>query len=330
MPRPRYHRGLIIGKFMPPHAGHRFLIETAARRVRELTIILFTKKAEPVPGELRLRWLRAMARPHRVIHVTDEYRVDYDDPAVWAFWIRSIRRVYPQGPDLAFSSEDYGDELARYLGARHVSVDPGRRRVPVSGTLVRSRPWRYWEFIPKEARPYFVQRIAIIGAESTGKTTLARQLARHFHGGWVPEFARDYLIARKLVCRRSDMLPIARGQVRTEDAAARQAKRFLFCDTDLLTTRTWSEHYFGLCDPRIRQMARERPFALRLLLKTDLPWENDGARDCPARKNREWFYRRFRDQLRTWKCPFVIIGGRGKTRLRNAIRAIRRRFPGIG
>ena len=80
--RERRTRGLIIGKFMPPHRGHQFLIETASKLVDELTIILFTKSTEPIPAQLRVEWLRTLANPHRVIHVTDEHPIDFDDPAI--------------------------------------------------------------------------------------------------------------------------------------------------------------------------------------------------------------------------------------------------------
>jgi HTH-type transcriptional repressor of NAD biosynthesis genes len=233
-------RGLIIGKFMPPHRGHQYLIEFARARVDHLTILLFSKSAEPVPGELRAQWLREIAGDVPVLHLTDEHPVDFQNPAIWDRWMASIRRVYPQGPDVLFSSEAYGDELARRLGAQHVRVDPERTHVPVSGRQIRQHPTRYWDFILPPARSYYAKRICILGAESTGKTTLAAALADRFQTVWVPEYAREYLEAKNRACEWSDMVPIAEGQIALEERLARQANRILICDTNLLATMLWS------------------------------------------------------------------------------------------
>jgi NadR type nicotinamide-nucleotide adenylyltransferase len=137
--------------------------------------------------------------------------VNFDDPEAWAFWIAAIRAVHPAAVDVVFSSEAYGAELARRLGARHVAFDPERTRVPISATQIRADPLAHWQFIPPPVRPYFVRRVALVGAESTGKTTLAQALAAHFGTVWVPEFARAYLLARGGVTEQ-DMHVIAQGQ----------------------------------------------------------------------------------------------------------------------
>lgn len=321
--------GLIIGKFMPPHRGHQFLIETAARQVDRLTIILFTKQDEPIPGHLRLEWLRSIAGRHRVVRITDEHPVDFEDATVWDRWLESIRRICQTGPDRVFSSELYGEQLARLLGARHIMVDHDRKRFPVGARKIRSQPWRYWDFIIEAARPYFVQRVAVVGAECTGKTTLARELAEHFRTIWVPEFARSYLESRGGTCAWEDMVRIAHGQMQAEDEAIGRANRLLFCDTDLLTTSLWSHHYFKKCDIEIMANANAREFALTLLLAPDLPWVNDGLRDCPSLKDRKWFHARLREGLEKRKRRFAEITGQEDERLRNALQAIKTAFPGL-
>jgi NadR type nicotinamide-nucleotide adenylyltransferase len=193
--------GLVIGKFLPPHRGHLHLIATAAAAVDRLTVLLFSKAAEPIPGELRAAWMRELCPQAQVLHSAEEHPVDFGDPAVWALWIGAIRRVLPAGPDLVFSSEAYGDELARRLGARHVAVDRERRAVPVSATRIRAAPLANWEYLPPCVRPHYALRVAIVGAESTGKTTLARELAARRRTAWVPEFARAYLEIGRASCR---------------------------------------------------------------------------------------------------------------------------------
>ena len=305
---------------MPPHAGHLHLLAVAQRQVDELSVVLFSKPREPIPGTLRLAWLRELLPGAAVFHVERDHQVDFDDPDAWDFWVSAIRDVLPSDPTLVFSSEAYGEELARRLGASHVLVDPQRCQVPITATQIRKRPLAHWDYIPPPVRPYFVRRVAILGAESTGKTTLARALADRFQTVWVPEYAREYLSARAQPCTRDDMLRIAHGQAASEDGLARQANRLLICDTDVLTTQIWHERYFGDCPPELRDLAAQRVPDLCLLCDADVPWEADGIRDSPGQ--RPWFQERFRQALKSRDGRTVILSGPHERRLAAAIGAV--------
>lgn len=143
---------------MPPHRGHQYLIEHARSRVDVLTVIIFTKSYEAIPGRLRAEWLRQLFPRVCVLRVTEEHPTDFDDPAVWNLWLAAIRGVYTEGPDYVFSSEAYGEELAQRLGAQHISVDPFRTQVPISATMIREQPFAYWDFIPPPVRAYFLRQ----------------------------------------------------------------------------------------------------------------------------------------------------------------------------
>ena len=317
---------MILGKFMPPHRGHQHLIDFARKRVGKLTILVCSLEREPIAGRLRVEWIKEMVPDARVVHVTDENPQEpHEHPRFWEIWTETIRRCLPTGPDVVFTSEDYGDELARRLGARHMAVDTARQQVPVSATAIRNDPFANWEFIPECVRPYFAKRIAIVGPESTGKTTLARGLAAHYQTVWVPEFAREYLDAKNAErplaeITRTDIAEIARGQMHSEEELARQANRLLICDTELLTTELWSEHFFGACEDWIRRAAIERRYDLVLLLDADVAWVADPHRDAPHL--REQFFNRLRDQLQSRGRRFVIISGPFDQRLQQAITAI--------
>jgi HTH-type transcriptional repressor of NAD biosynthesis genes len=283
--------GLIIGKFLPPHRGHAFLIETALRQVDRLTVLVCSKGHEPIPGERRVAWLREMFPGVDVRHHADENPSwPHEHPRFWELWTASIRRHVPVGPDLVFSSEDYGEELARRLGARHLMVDRERRAVPVSGQAVREDPVRHWGFVPECVRPELVRRVVVSGPESTGKTTLARDLAERFATAWASEFARGHLDRKyggrplSPPCREEDLPEIARGQLAEEDEAARRSNGVLVCDTDLYATWFYAEEYFGACPGWIRETARTRRYALHLLLDADVPWVEDAQRDLPHRR----------------------------------------------
>ncbi len=312
--------GLIIGKFLPPHAGHQALIDFASTQVDHLTLVLFSKSAEPISGSLRAGWLRELYPALELHHIDRDAPVDFASPAAWDFWVAALRAAHPAPVDLVFSSEPYGPELARRLSARHVAFDPDRRAVPITATQIRQDPFTHWRFLAPPVRPYFVRRVAIVGAESTGKTTLAQALAAHFATVWVPEFARAYLLARGAVATEPDMLTIAQGQAEAEDHLARQANRLLICDTNVLTTQLWYEHYFGAPPATLSRLATERTAHLYLLCAPDVPWVPDALRDSPA--ERGWFHQRFQQALDAQNLPTVTLSGPFAGRLAPAVAAV--------
>ena len=165
-------------------------------------------------------------------------------------------------------------------------------------------------------------KIVIYGPESTGKTTLAQQLARHYQTVWVPEYAREYLQNKwdreQKPCEPEDLLPIAEGQMRLENKLARKADKVLICDTDLLETKVYSEaYYLGSCDPILDKYARLNQYDLYLLTDIDVPWEKDDLRDKP--KERERMFNYFKAALEENNREFVILSGDKPTRLRTAI-----------
>lgn len=134
-------------------------------------------------------------------------------------------------------------------------------------------------------QPSDILKIALYGPESTGKTTLANQLADAFQTLWTPEFARDYLQqkwdATQQVCEYDDLLPIAIGQTKLENEAVEQANKILFCDTNLMVTKVFSEWYYQKCDPDLQKAAKKHKYDLFFLTDIDVPWEKDDLRDTP-------------------------------------------------
>lgn len=147
--------GLVIGKFMPPHKGHQHLIEFARNRVGHLTVLLFSRGGDPIPGELRFAWMKILFPDTEVLHIRHELPTDFENPTVWDQWIDLIQGVTSNEYDVVFSSESYGEELATRLGARHEIVDSARAVVPVSASLIRTQPLRYKQYIPDCVWPYF-------------------------------------------------------------------------------------------------------------------------------------------------------------------------------
>lgn len=173
--------------------------------------------------------------------------------------------------------------------------------------------------------PSDLVKVVLFGPESTGKTTLAQQLAAHYKTVWVPEFAREYLQEKwdreKKPCEPHDLLPIAEGQMRLENELAKKASGILICDTDLLETKVYSEAYYvGHCDPILEKYALKNTYDLYLLTYIDTPWVADDLRDKPNERNRMFNY--FKATLIKYDRNFLILKKDKNTRLRNAVDSI--------
>ena len=167
-------------------------------------------------------------------------------------------------------------------------------------------------------QPSALIKIVLYGPESTGKTTLAKKLAEHYSTVWVPEYAREYLQKKwdekQEICTLEDLLPIAEGQMNTENTLARVANKVLVCDTDLLVTKVYSEAYFdGFCDPLLEKYALQNHYHLYFLTGIDIPWVQDDLRDKP--NEREKMFNLFKTTLEKYQHTFVILEGNLEQRL---------------
>jgi nicotinamide riboside kinase len=169
-----------------------------------------------------------------------------------------------------------------------------------------------------------VTKIALFGPESTGKTTLANQLAEHFNTVCVPEFARDYLQDKwnetSQICDVDDMLPIAYGQTQLENELLSVANKFLFCDTNLMVTKVFSEIYYNYCNPLLDKAAKKHEYDLFFLTDIDVSWEKDDLRDKP--QGRESVFTVFKQTLIDNNKPFITLSGDKELRLKNAIQIV--------
>ena len=164
-------------------------------------------------------------------------------------------------------------------------------------------------------------RIVLYGPESTGKTTMAKALAAQYNTYWVPEFARDYLQnkwdKKQEVCSKEDLLVIAKKQLQLENNALEKAKDYLFCDTNILVTRVWSEtHFEGFCDPHIKKWSEEWQYDYYFLTDIDMPWEADDLRDRPSQRKEMLSY--FEAVLQANNCPYSYLSGSHEMRLKTA------------
>ncbi|WP_431683399.1 AAA family ATPase [Kitasatospora sp. KL5] len=352
----RFAHGLVIGKFYPPHAGHHFLIRSAADACERVTVVVMAAARESIPLADRVAWIREhwAAEPQvAVVGIADDLPVDYDSAEIWAGHVALMREAVAAAPpappvDAVFSSEPYGTELAHRFDAAPVLLDVPRDTFAVSGTAVRADPVAHWDDLEPPVRAWFARRVVVVGAESTGTTTLSRDLAAalrarggpHAPTRWVPEYGRELTAAKLAVARGradpggpvptvfdlewtdADFELVGRRQNEAEERAARAGGPVLVCDTDTLATTVWQERYRGRATEPVRRLADRLPPRALYLLTSDegVDFDDDGLRD--GEHLRPWMTGRFREVLAVAGVPWLELRGDRAERLRQALDAV--------
>ncbi|MFI5314294.1 MAG: AAA family ATPase [Myxococcota bacterium] len=307
--------GLVRGRFHPPHAGHHLLVRTAARACERVTVQVVAAPGERIPLERRAAWLREVHTPEPNVEVT---------------CLAEVAAV-----DALFSEDTIGPGL-----------------LPVSSAQVRSDPIAFWEYLAPPVRADLAKRVVIIGAESTGKTTLARELRDRLaaRGGafaetrWVSELGRDYTLEKLALARAEagsgalrpgmddltwttgDFVAIARGQNALEASEARAGGPVLVCDTDTFATAVWHERYLDRRAAEVESLAIARPSLYLVTHPDDVPFAADEIRD--GEHLRAWMTERFVERLRASPHRFELLRGSRAERVAHACAAVDRWLTG--
>lgn len=340
----RFKNGLALGKFMPIHNGHVHMIREAAKECETVHVMVCSRLCEPIDGYRRFRWAEFIFNDDdniNVIHCPDENpQYPEDDENFWQIWHDSVYSYIPE-LDAVFASEDYVVPFAECLNVTPVMVDKDREAFPVSGTDIRRSPFDYWEFIPDEIKDYFRLKVAIVGPESSGKSTLAKQLARRFDGDTVEEYGREYCETTPAAdLQPEDFGHIANEQwVRNSIAYMSSDKKYLFIDTEAIVTRTFL-HMYGRMHNWYADDAKSETFEyyldrlnkiidiqtqeydLYIITYPDLPWDDDGTRDFNDKKDRLNSFASIKAQLIEHNVNYAVLMGRDELRLKNAITII--------
>jgi HTH-type transcriptional repressor of NAD biosynthesis genes len=344
MNAPRFALGLVVGKLAPLHLGHEWLIAQAAARCDRVLVLSYAKPSpEGCDVERRRAWLSARfpdrakfewlvldaaavaaACRARGIEARDMPRDDVPDDAVhqaWLAWL--LFEVLGRRPSAMFGSEAYVPGCASTLGrafGTHVEAvmgDPGRVQVPVRATDIRRDPVAGRRFLSPEVAASFVRRVALLGGESTGKTSLARALAERLGTSWVPEYGRERWEAQGGRLVEADLLAIGQEQVRREEAAMARANGWLVCDTTPLTTFGYAHWMFGRADPRLEALSR-RTYDRFVLCSPDFEFVQDGTRREPGFRDAQ--QRWYQEQLSTRPAVWMEAGGSVESRVEAIVR----------
>jgi HTH-type transcriptional repressor of NAD biosynthesis genes len=352
-----FNHGLIIGKFYPPHRGHHEAIRAAASQSARVTVLAMASQSETIALADRVAWLRdehADDPSVTVVGVRCDAPVDLADEQVWVAQVAvmraAVRSVTHTAVDAVFSAEEYGQELAARFTAKWLRVyrAPGSP----SGNAIRADLATGWTDLAAAAKAGLTTRVVVVGAESTGTTTIATMLAEHYRargGVWastrcVGEFGREYTdqkwaVARLACLSRGEPAPaldelrweardfdaVAHEQTKLECLAAVDGSPLLFCDTDAFATSIWERRYLA-------DAARSgQPWAIGpqlprhdIYLVTDheqVPWQDDGMREGDL-EIRAAMTGWFMDALVAAGHSFVLLTGTLQDRLDLAVRTI--------
>ncbi|EKD52680.1 MAG: ATPase/kinase involved in NAD metabolism-like protein [uncultured bacterium] len=323
----KYNRGLVIGKFYPFHNGHKFLIETALKHTKSLTVIICQTDRYRIPVAIRAGWISETfpGIDIRILH--HDAALDSGSTKLSKIWAELTVKFLGFAPDVVFSSENYGEAYSSFMGSHHFLVDLKRSHIPISATLVRSDVHKYWDYLPPATRKYFLSKVVVLGAESTGTTTLAKDLAGYYQTVWVPEYGRLYYEGKMFsagsnVWTTDEFIHIARSQNSLEDALQKKANRILICDTDAFATTLWHERYLNKKSEKLNKLVKKEKPQLYILTDIDIPFVQDGTRD--GEHLRTWMHHRFMEELKRNNLQYIVVSGDREKRLSLAVKEIER------
>ncbi len=312
-------KGLTLGKYAPFHKGHQHVIETALAEVDELWVIIYdAPETTSVPLSVRSNWIQTLYPDIHIVQAWDGPQMVGDTPG-----IRKMHEDYILNhlkiKDIThfYSSEFYGQHMSCALGAINRQVDPSRETVRVSGFRIRENPFAFRHFMDPVVYQDLIVNVVFLGAPSTGKTTLAKALAKVYHTQWMPEFGRAYWEKNQKNRRLTlDQLnEIAHTHLDRENKMRQKADQYLFVDTNALTTRLFSLHYHQAVHPRLDALAHKaaRQYDLVFVCDTDIPYNDTWDRS--GRINQLVFQKQVVDDLKVRKIPFFRLRGDLETRI---------------
>lgn len=322
-------------KAYPFHNGHKALIEFASERCENLHVIISHNKRQNIPGLDRYNAICETFKDYKNINVyqfEDDDLPEYDYQCetldeFYSYWIPEIYKIV-ESLDVVFTSENYGDDFSKYLGVKHILYDKERKIIPISGTKIRENINENWDFITKEMQLKLIKRVALMGPESVGKSTLTKNLANYFNTNFVEEYGRIVYESNGNSISLKDFIPISKGRQSLEDWLIKKSNKIIFCDTEDITTYLFLKMF---CDDYkeeeiwfLNTIKNKSKYDLYILLKPDCQAVQDGTREFLD--NREQHYLDIKKSLIENNCKFIEIGGDWDNRFNESVEFIKTIF----
>lgn len=310
--------GLILGKYAPFHRGHQFVAEKALSEMDRVICMIYDTDVIQIPLQVRAEWIRALYPQIEVIECWDGpegYGLDEETIRIQNSYI--LKKMEGIKITHFYSSEPYGESVSQCLKATNVIVDTDRANIPISATMIRSDPYKYKHFLDNVVYNDFVVRVVFVGAMSTGKSTITEELAKIHNTMFMPEYGREYWennqVNRKIKLHEFDI--IASEHLRRENELVQKANKYLFVDTNAITTYNFCKDYHNTSTPLLRSLAEnaEKLYDIYFLCEDDIPY--DDTWDRSGEQKRDWFHKMTVCDLHERKIPFIRLIGSLENRI---------------
>jgi NadR type nicotinamide-nucleotide adenylyltransferase len=335
-----WKNGFLLGKFYPFHAGHAYLIEEAKKRCEHLVVLVAClpgDKEDFLEGKERYEAVKEHFTGYKDIevrfHQDDDPQYPEEHPMFWNVWLKIIlMNVDARQTNVIFSSERYGCTISRLLGIEHCMIDMKRTHIHISGTAVREDMFENWQYLPKSTQNRLMKKIAILGPESAGKSTLTKQLAEKIGCKYVPEYGREF-VEQGGICDDRGFQKIALEQERRLKIAIEEnTKPVIICDTEWVVTKVFYDMYTEKANEKIGvpigmldfSLFKFSHYDLRILLHPqNLEGIQDGTRNfLPDRLEH---YNKLKNELDELGLPYVCIDS-GEKALEKSLEIIQSMF----
>lgn len=311
--------GLTLGKFAPLHKGHQLVIETALAEMDEVSVIIYdAPETTSIPLNIRSTWIKKLYPQVKVIEAWDGPTEVGDTPEIKRKHEKYIiEQLKVSNITHFYSSEFYGEHMSVALGAINRLVNPSRNIIPVSGEKIRQNPFLCREYISPIVYQDLITNIVFLGAPSTGKTTIASKMADEYKTVWMSEYGREYWESNQINRRLSleQLVEIAEGHLERENKLLYQANKYIFVDTNAITTFMFSMSYHQSAFDRLAELANlaQSRYDIFFLCDTDIPYDDTWDRSGDV--NRKIFQKQIIGDLIARKIPFIVLSGDLETRI---------------
>lgn len=301
------------------------MIEFALGKCDLLSVLICASDKESISGDVRKKWIEETFKTGKkpevlLLNYKEEELINSSVPSreVSNAWAKEFKKVFPLHAVLV-TSEVYGDYVADAMGIKHIPFDLAREIVPCSASMIRNDIQKCWSYLPASVKPYYCKKVVILGTESTGKSTLSKNLASHFNATLVAEAGRD-LIEDSNEFTVDDLYKVAHEHARRIEEAAKGESALIVIDTDVHITQSYARYFFEKPLVLDEWIYDSNKADLYLYLCNDVPHVQDGTRLSKEERNK--LDASHREILNTSGIRFVEIKGDWLNRQDRAIELI--------
>ena len=320
-------KAFVFGKFLPFHKGHEAMIRFALTKCDFLTVLVCCSDKENISATTRQKWIKKTFKTEKNIEIKAFNYSENEFPntsvsslEVSKIWSSKFKELFPDY-NLVITSEEYGNYVASFMEIKHIAFDIPKHLFPVSATAIRNDIFSNWDFLPDSVKPDFAFKVAILGTESTGKTTLTEKLSKHFDCSIVKEAGRD-LIENSNTFEFDDLHRVAIEHAKRIDKAILGKSPLIIIDTDIHITKSYANFIFDKTLEVESKIYNSNKAKLYLYLNNDVEYVQDGTR--LSENDRNLLDLSHRQILIQHNIDIVEITGDWEERFEQAVTIIKR------